>query len=147
MRNIMNIIAAGTFDHLHEGHKYFLEEAFRRGYVMIGLCADSMLTHKEFPEKIYPYKKRKNDLISYLDSKGYKQNKDYTIEKIEDIYGFADDIKDIDAILVTPEVRKNAEEINKIRKALGWNTLEIVEIPFLADEKGIISSTRIRQSE
>ncbi len=114
---------------------------------MIGLCADSMLTTKEFPEKIYPYEKRKNDLISYLDSKGYKQNKDYTIEKIEDIYGFADDIKGIDAILVTPEVRKNAEEINKIRRAKGWNTLEIVEIPFLEDEKGVISSTRMRQSE
>jgi len=85
---------------------------------MIGLCADTMLTKKVCAEKIYPYEKRKNDLT-----------------------------EDIDAILVTPEVRKNAEEINEVRKAKGWNTLEIVEISFLKDEKGVISSTRLRQSE
>lgn len=143
----MKIIASGTFDRLHEGHKYFLEEAFKRGYVMIGLCADTMLTKKVRAEKIYPYEKRKNDLIDYLTSKGYIYGKDYIIEEIEDKFGFADDIKDIDAILVTSEVRKNAEEINEVRKAKGWNTLDIVEVPFLKDEKGIISSTRLRQSE
>lgn len=143
----MKIIASGTFDHLHEGHKYFLEEAFKRGHVLIGLCADTMLTHKVCAEKIISYKKRKDDLIHYLTSKGYTHCKDYTIEKIEDKFGFAITVKDIDAILVTPEVRKNAEEINEIRKAKGWNTLEIVEIPFLKDEEGIISSTRLRQSK
>ena len=114
---------------------------------MIGLCADTMLTKKVRAEKIYPYEKRKNDLTDYLTSKGYIYGKDYIIEEIEDKFGFADDIKDIDAILVTSEVRKNAEEINEVRKAKGWNTLDIVEISFLKDGKGIISSTRLRQSE
>lgn len=140
----MKIIASGTFDHLHEGHKYFLEEAFKRGFVMIGLCADAMLTRKVHAEKIYPYEKRKNDLVTYFIDKGYVEGKDYMIEKIEDRFGFAITIKDIDAILVTPEVRKNAEEINKTRKAKGWKELEILEIPFLKDSKGIISSTRLR---
>ncbi|MBU7030525.1 MAG: pantetheine-phosphate adenylyltransferase, partial [Theionarchaea archaeon] len=116
----MKIIASGTFDRFHEGHKYFLEEAFKRGHVMIGLCADTMLTKKVCAEKIYPYEKRKNDLTDYLTSKGYIYGKDYIIERIEDKFGFADDVKDIDAILVTPEVRKNAEEINEVRKAKGW---------------------------
>ncbi|KYK31432.1 MAG: hypothetical protein AYK19_03985 [Theionarchaea archaeon DG-70-1] len=143
----MKIIASGTFDRFHEGHKYFLEEAFKRGHVMIGLCADTMLTKKVCAEKIYPYEKRKNDLTDYLTSKGYIYGKDYIIERIEDKFGFADDVKDIDAILVTPEVRKNAEEINEVRKAKGWNTLDIVEISFLRDEKGVISSTKLRQLE
>lgn len=143
----MNIIAAGTFDHLHEGHTYFLGEAFKRGFVMIGLCTDEMLAHKELVERIYPYEKRKNDLIAYLHGEEYKEGKDYTIEKIEDKYGFAITIKDIDAILVTPEVRKNAEEINEIRRAKGWSELDIIEIPLLQDEEGTISSTRMRQSE
>ena len=143
----MKIIASGTFDRLHQGHKYFLQEAFNRGYVMIGLCADSMLTHKACVEKIYSYEKRKDDLIAYLTSKGYTYNKDFTIKKIEDKYGFAIHMKDIDAILVTPEVKKNAEEINKIRKAKKWNELTIIEISFLQDEQGVISSTRLRQSE
>ena len=143
----MKIIAAGTFDHLHEGHTYFLEEAFKKGFVMIGLCADEMLAHKQFAEKIYPYKKRKNDLIAYLHGKEYKDGKDYTIEKIEDKYGFAITIKDIDAILVTPGVRNNADKINEIRKAKGWSELDIVEIPLLQDEEGTISATRMRHSE
>lgn len=143
----MKIIASGTFDRFHEGHKYFLEEAFKRGFVMIGLCADAMLTHKVHAEKIYPYEKRKNDLITYFGDKGYVQGKDYMIERIEDRFGFAITVKDIDAILVTPEVRKNAEEINKTRKAKGWKELEILEVPFLKDSKGIISSTRLRQPE
>lgn len=143
----MKIIASGTFDRLHPGHKYFLTEAFVRGYVMIGLCADSMLTHKKHADRIHPYKKRKEDLIHYLTSEGYTYKKDYIIKKITDKFGFADDIRNIDAILVTPEVRENAEEINDVRKAKGWHPLKIVEIPFLTDENGVISSTRLRESE
>lgn len=143
----MKIIASGTFDRLHDGHKYFLQEAFTRGYVMIGLCGDSMLKTKEYAEKIYSYEKRKHDLVQYLTEKRYTYGKDYIIKKIEDKFGFAITIKDIDAILVTPEVRKNAEEINEVRKSKEWHELEIVEIPLLEDEKGVVSSTRLRQSE
>ena len=143
---IMKIIASGTFDHLHDGHKHFLKEAFKRGFVMVGLCADTMVAEKKLSEKIYPYEKRKCDLIEYLTSEGYTLGKDFVIMLIEDMYGFADDIEDIDAILVTPEVRENAEEINTVRKAKGWNELTIIEISFLKDDKGVISSTRMRQS-
>lgn len=142
----MIIIAAGTFDHLHEGHKYFLETAFLYGRVMIGLCADSMISHKVCAEKILGYEKRKKALITYLTEKGYIYGRDYIIQKIKDKFGFADDIEDIDAILVTPDVRKNADKINEVRKAKNWKELEIVEVPLLKDEKGVISSTRIRQS-
>lgn len=113
---------------------------------MIGLCADSMVNHKRGAEKIFVYEKRKKDLEDYLTEKGYTQ-KDYIIKKIEDKVGFADKIEDIDAILVTSDVRENAEEINVIRKAKNWKELEIIEIPLLEDEKGVISSSRIRQSQ
>jgi cytidyltransferase-like protein len=142
----MKIIASGTFDHLHEGHEYFLAEAFKHGYVMIGLCADSMLDHKKFPEKIYSYRKRKADLLEYLTGEGHISGKDYQIRKILNKIGFADDIEDIDAILVTSDVKKNAEEINEIRKAKNWKELQIIEIDLLRDDKGVISSTRMRQS-
>lgn len=143
----MRIIASGTFDHLHEGHKFFLQEAFNRGVVLIGLCADSMITHKQLAHKVYPYEKRKNDLLSYLEGEGYVREEDFFIMKIEDAYGFADDIEDIDAILVTPDVWENAEKINEIRRMKGWHALKIVEVPLIKDEKGIISSTRIRKEE
>ncbi|MBU7037287.1 MAG: pantetheine-phosphate adenylyltransferase [Theionarchaea archaeon] len=142
----MKIIASGTFDHLHQGHHYFLKEAFERGYVFIGLCSDDMIIHKPHAEKIYRYEKRKKDLKEYLASLGYSYGTDYIIKKIREKIGFADDIEDIDAIIVTPEVRKNAEEINRIRREKGWRELQIIEIPLLRDEEGIISSTRIRKS-
>jgi pantetheine-phosphate adenylyltransferase len=141
----MKVIASGTFDHLHEGHHFFLEEAFKRGYVLIGLCSDEMIVHKPFAERIYPYEKRKKDLKEYLAGRGYIYKEDYSIRKIRDIFGFADDIKDIDAIIVTPEVRENAEEINKIRKEKGWRELQVIEVPLLKDKEGVISSTRIRR--
>ncbi|MBU6998250.1 MAG: pantetheine-phosphate adenylyltransferase [Theionarchaea archaeon] len=142
----MIVIASGTFDHLHEGHHFFLEQAFKIGYVLIGLCSDEMIADKQHPEKIYPYEKRKKDLKEYLTSKGYSYRKDYTIKKIRNKIGFADNIEDIDAIVVTPEVKENAEEINEIRREKGWKDLQIVEVPLLKDEKGIISSTRIRRA-
>jgi pantetheine-phosphate adenylyltransferase len=138
------IIASGTFDHLHKGHIYFLETAFAYGFVMIGLCGDSMITHKIFAEKIFSYKKRKHQLVEYLTGKGYTF-KDYCIKKITDEVGFAVTIKNIDAILVTPEVKENAKKINTIREKKGWNPLDIVEIPLLKDEQGVISSTRMRK--
>ncbi|MBU7032781.1 MAG: pantetheine-phosphate adenylyltransferase [Theionarchaea archaeon] len=143
----MKIIASGTFDRLHEGHKFFLAEAFHRGFVMIGLCADSMVIHKHLSSMVYPYDRRKTDLEEYLASEGYIQGEDFLILKIEDAWGFADDIEDIDAILVTPDVRENAEKINEIRRSKGWNDLEIIEISLLKDQKGVISSTRLREEE
>ncbi|MGD2248080.1 MAG: pantetheine-phosphate adenylyltransferase [Candidatus Methanofastidiosia archaeon] len=140
------IIAAGTFDHLHKGHIYFLETAFAYGVVMIGLCADKMITHKKFAEKIFSYTKRKHQLVEYLTEKGYT-SKDYCIKKITDELGFAVTIRNIDAILVTPEVKENAKKINEVRKKKGWNPLDIVEIPLLKDEQGVISSTRMRESD
>ncbi|MBU7025181.1 MAG: pantetheine-phosphate adenylyltransferase [Theionarchaea archaeon] len=141
----MKVIASGTFDHLHEGHHFFLEEAFKRGYVLIGLCSDAMIAHKPHAERIYPYEKRKKDLKEYLRGRGYIYKKDYSIRKIKDTFGFADDIKDIDAIIVTPEVRGNAEEINNVRREKGWRELQTIEVPLLKDGEGVISSTRIRR--
>ncbi|MFQ5892607.1 MAG: adenylyltransferase/cytidyltransferase family protein, partial [Candidatus Methanofastidiosia archaeon] len=59
----LKIIASGTFDRLHEGHKYFLREAFKIGFPFIAITADEMLSEKEFSELIHPYKKRRSELV------------------------------------------------------------------------------------
>ena len=55
---------------------------------------------------------------------------------------------DFDAIVVSPETKPTAEEINKKRKQLGKKPLQIVVIPFvLSEDNQPISSSRIRRKE
>ncbi len=137
------IIASGTFDRLHEGHKYFLKKAFEYGYVLIGLTSDEMVQDKKYAEKIWDYSKRKRKIKDFLRSLGHKEKKDYEIIKIDDTYGFSLE-RDADYILVTEETYKNAEKINEKRRKLGMKKLQIVKIDLLSDERGKISSTRLR---
>ena len=66
---------------------------------------------------------------------------------IFDKYGPTID-EDFDAIVVSPETRKTAEEINFKRKKNGKKSLKIIEIPFvLGNDRKIISSTRIFKKE
>ncbi|MCD6127305.1 MAG: pantetheine-phosphate adenylyltransferase [Methanomicrobia archaeon] len=137
------IIASGTFDRLHEGHKFFLKTAFNYGYVLIGLTSDEMIRNKEHADRIWGFEKRKDAIMDFLNSLGYEEGKNYEIIKIEDKYGFSLK-KDADYILVTDETYKNAVDINRERKKRGLKELKIIKIGFVEDEKGRISSTRLR---
>jgi hypothetical protein len=53
-----------------------------------------------------------------------------------------------DAIIVSTETRKGAEEINRVRKKNGQKELVIIEIPMVrAEDEDRISSTRIRNGD
>ena len=55
---------------------------------------------------------------------------------------------DFDVIIVSPETKPTAEEINTKRKQLGRKPLEIIVVPFVVSADGQpISSTRIRRNE
>ena len=143
----MRVIASGTFDRLHEGHKHFLREAAKRGFVMIAITSDEMLAQKRFAKLIYGYRRRRRDVVDFMESEGKSLGKDYLIRKIHDKYGFATKIKNVDAIVVTQETKKNAFFINREREKKGWYPLDIIEINYVEDEKDIISSTRQREKE
>ena len=143
----MRIIASGTFDRLHEGHKFFLRKALTHGFVMIAITSDAMLEKKKHASLIYPYRRRRRDVVDFLKSEGKIEKKDYLIKKIHDKYGFATKIRNADAIIVTRETEGNALLINHERRKRGWHPLYIIKLPYLKDEKGIISSTRLRISD
>jgi cytidyltransferase-like protein len=143
----MRIIASGTFDRLHEGHKFFLRKALTHGFVMIAITSDAMLEKKKHASLIYPYRRRRRDVVDFLKSEGKIEKKDYLIKKIHDKYGFATKIRNVDAIIVTRETERNALLINHERRKRGWHPLYIIKLPYLKDEKGIISSTRLRISD
>ncbi|MEF8880071.1 MAG: pantetheine-phosphate adenylyltransferase [Candidatus Thermoplasmatota archaeon] len=142
----MKICLGGTFDRLHKGHKKLLETAAEKaggnGYIFVGVTKGEIVEHKQ---KIQSFEKRKNNVEKFL--KKIDKKFSFDIKPIKDKYGPA--IKgDFDAIVVSPETRKVAEEINEKRKSLDLKKLEIIEIPWvLAEDDKPIRSTRIRKNE
>jgi pantetheine-phosphate adenylyltransferase len=142
----MRVCFSGTFNVLHKGHKRLIDTAFQtagdHGTVFIGVTRGELL-HKK--ERIIPFDDRVHTLQDYLTVKGYAPRA--VITGIHDEYGPAA-YGDYDAIIVSPETRKNAEDINKKRAHNGKKPLKIVSVPFvLAEDDLPISSTRIMRDE
>lgn len=140
------VIIGGTFDTLHRGHRAFLKTAFLLGdEVIIGLTSDRMAGRKPLPGRISDFRTRRKALKGFLDKNFPKTP--YKIMKIEDPFkaGLAEGL---DAILVSPGTRRNAERINLLRSREGLKPLKIVRISWVLAEDGRpISDLRIRRGE
>ena len=115
------IVVGGTFDRLHNGHRYLLSMAKHYGdKLIIGVCSDGMVKKrkKDWP-KVQSYQQREKTLKKYLD----KIKLRHEIIKIEDAYGMAIEKSkpsiDLEAILLTEDTLENGLKINKIRKPGG----------------------------
>jgi pantetheine-phosphate adenylyltransferase len=142
----MRVCIGGTFNLLHKGHKLLIDKAFQiageKGYVFIGITIGKIIKGKR---GVKSFEERKKAIIRYLSEKGL--NKHVIIKPINDKYGPSID-GDYDAIIVSPETFKTAEEINKKRIENGRKTLSIVRIPFVLAEDGLpINSSRIKNNE
>jgi pantetheine-phosphate adenylyltransferase len=142
----MKVCIGGTFSILHKGHKILIGKAFElageKGSVFIGLSSGHLLKNKKITET---FKKRKEKLKQYLLKKGFLDNT--IIKPITDKYGPSID-GDFDAIVVSPETKITAKEINEKRKVRGKTPLKIIQIPFvMADDNLPISSTRVNNKE
>ena len=142
----MKVCIGGTFNILHKGHKLLIQKAFelsgKNGLVFIGILTGDLLKKKN---DIKSFEERKKIIEQYIIETKYTTH--VTIQPIKDKYGPSID-GDFDAIVVSPETYKTAEEINKIRKQNGRKPLEIVQIPFvLAKDSAPVSSTRIMNKE
>jgi len=111
----------------------------KNGLVTIGLTTDKYTVTKN--KNASPFDIRKQKLIEYLKTRDYEN---YEIIPIDDKYGPTLS-EDFDAIVVSTETRKTAEEINRKRKQFGLKSLKIIEVPLLLAEDNLpISSTRIK---
>jgi len=130
----MRVCIGGTFDTLHKGHELLIDKAFqtagKQGSVFIGI------TTGEIP-------KTKGNIKSFEERK--KTIEQYLLKK--DKYGPS--IRDeFDAIVISPETKPTAEEINDKRRQNMKKPLKIVQIPFvLANDGAPISSSRIKKKE
>jgi pantetheine-phosphate adenylyltransferase len=139
------VIIGGTFDRFHIGHEAFLDKAFHSAKkIIIGLTTSVMLKKIVRQDSIWAFKERKKIVENFV--KKYK--KEFSIIPIEDIFGPAIEIEDLDAIIATEETKHTCERINQIRKRKGFKPLEIILVPFVyAEDCKIISSSRIRNGE
>ena len=142
----MKVCIGGTFNILHSGHKQLIKKAFEtagiNGSVFIGLTSKNLIKNKK---NVKPLKERKKGLEQYLSEEGFL---DRTIIKpIIDKYGPSID-EEFDAIVVSPETIKTAEEINYKRRKKEKKVLKIIQISFVLAKDGMpISSSRINNKE
>ena len=142
----MKVCIGGTFNILHKGHRTLIKKAIdlsgKNGFIFIGISTGNLLKKKN---NVKSFEERKKTLEKYITETGYTT--ELIIQPITDKYGPSVE-GDFDAIIVSPETYKTAEEINKKRKQKRKKPLEIIQIPFVLAKDGIpISSTRIKNKE
>ncbi len=139
----MKICLGGTFSIIHEGHEALLKKACEVGdKITIGVTTDDAA--KKMGKSVVCYGERRQKLEKFLMEK-FGRTAD--IVPLNNLYGPAT-YDDFDAIVVSPETVKGAEEINKIRKERGLNELKIIVVPFVLADDGIpVSSSRIQRGE
>jgi pantetheine-phosphate adenylyltransferase len=140
------VVLGGTFDLLHTGHQKLLLKSFDIGAkVVIGITDDEFNTSRVKNTYLTEAERRK-ELKIFLNKQGFKGR--YKIISISDVYGQADINPALEAIIVTPETRSNANLINKRRVKKGFRPLFIVEVTHTLDtSKNRISSTKIRDGQ
>ncbi len=141
------VVCGGTFDLLHVGHKSFITKVLDKSdKVIIGLTSDKY-TNKFKEQTSENYKTRKENLEKFLVFLGVSSR--VGITSIDDIYGpLLDKNLKADVLAVTPQTNRSAIGINKERKNLGLEPIEILVIGMdKAQDGDLISSTRIRKGE
>jgi len=142
----MNVCLGGTFYPLHKGHKALLKKAFQiagsQGSVFIGVTSAEMAKKKG---EVASFEMRKQLIERFLTDENVLEQA--IIQPLFDKFGSTLE-GDFDAIVVSPETKLTAKEINKKRKLLGKKQLQIIIIPFvLSEDNQPISSSRIRRKE
>jgi pantetheine-phosphate adenylyltransferase len=143
------VVFAGTFDHLHEGHKYILRIALKLSEnLLVGLATEKLLARKKSKEKIQDYSQRHETLMRFFKDEGVLGRCE--IFAIDTIEGGADKIEDLDALIVSDEmsVVNNAFSINELRAQNGLRRFHIIVIPRVRSQDGQpLSSSRRRDGE
>src|SRR3990170_4339278 len=139
----MRVVLGGTFDILHDGHRALLGAAFDRTpeAVVIGLTTDRFA--RETRDRVNPYALRERNLRRYLIARRWRGAR---IEPIDDPFGPADDLPDLDVLVVSAERHRVAVAINEARKGKGLRPLEIHAVPMVLAQDGLpLASRRIRE--
>ncbi|NHJ84160.1 MAG: pantetheine-phosphate adenylyltransferase [Asgard group archaeon] len=139
----------GTFDRLHGGHKLLLRVATKLIHkILIGITTDELAKRgKKIPDLIWPYDHRKNDVLEYLHSLGVSDDR-IEIEPLSRATQYADEIPELEVIVLSPETYGRLLDINDIRREKELEELIAIAIPYFRDQNGkIVSSQTFRELE
>ena len=138
----------GTFDHLHEGHKSLLRNAFKLGKsVAIAITVSELLRTKDNRQEIEAYEVRVQNVASYLMKELKISASRFSIIPLTDPYGPAATNGELEAHISSVETYKVALEINVRRIKNGLPPLILIIIPLVLGDNGKkISSSSIRAS-
>jgi len=138
----------GTFDHLHQGHKYLIRIALRLAHkIEIGLTSQDLLKNKKTHSKLEDYATRKKKLKDFI-----KSFTDLNRVSIVEIKSWDDMAKysqnpEYDGLIVSEETYLNAVKLNDLREKKGMDRLILIVIPIIKDKNyKKISSTSIREN-
>ena len=142
-----NIVLGGTFDRLHDGHFLLLKTAGTvANTISIGLTTTKYLNQyiKSYNDKIYPYDKRLNNLMNFLNKINLDFN--YYIFPIDHPWdNFSAKNPNLDAIITSEETLSSVSLINTARTKNSLNELECVVISGAVTTDGdYLSSTKLR---
>ena len=141
------VSVGGTFDVMHKGHWFLLEETFNVGErAIVGVTTDEFAVSLKKQHETDSYDNRRRDVVEFLKEKGFLERAE--IVPLRDPFGPTIDSDTLEGLIVSEETEVTAEVINKMRVKQGRKPLLIFVITMvLADDGKPISSTRVRRQE
>ena len=141
------VSVGGTFDVMHKGHWFLLEETFNVGErAIVGVTTDEFVVSLKKQHETDSYENRRRDVVEFLKEKGFLERAE--IVPLRDPFGPTIDSDILEGLIVSEETEVTAEVINKMRVKQGRKPLLIFVITMvLADDGKPISSTRVRRQE
>lgn len=141
------LVLAGTFDHLHLGHKKFIKTSLKKTKMaFLGLTTSWINKNKDYSSSLQSYKTRQSDLYSFLTDNNLANKT--KLFALDDPFGLSISNPKLEAIAATNESLTGVKLVNKKRKVNGLKPLPIILTDLIkASDNQRISSSRIRLGE
>ncbi len=141
-----NVICGGTFDMLHEGHRFFLGKSitYAKENLIIGVTSDRYVSLFK-KVKTQPYIIRAYNVRKFTRKRARFKRINIKVLQINDFLGPLKSDRRKFLLVVTPDMVEKVIAINAFRRKNGLPEVYSVFIPFLKNSSGQrFSSTKLR---